>query len=188
MINMQPSSFYDLLPPNLRTPENRALGVALDNQSAKLSDVLRYTLIYAGIANLSESMCDELSRNFIIQGYEQSMDLAVKRDLIQSMIAVGVKLGTTAALDQAVGIIYGGAHTKEWFDYGGEPYHFKVTVDISEYGADRDTYPQIINKVEEYKNVRSVLDDVDYLLTGTGGVYIGANCRQGQIITVWEGD
>ena len=41
-------------------------------------------------------------------------------------------MGTKAALEDAVGIIHGGTTVQENWEYGGQPYFFRVAVDAGQ--------------------------------------------------------
>jgi P2-related tail formation protein len=70
-------------------------------------------------------------------------------------------VGTKGAVETALGAVYPGSHIKEWFEYGGEPYHFKLTVDVTDSGVALAQYQAIIYRLQYYKNMRSHLDGVE---------------------------
>lgn len=61
--------------------------------------------------------------------------LQKKRLLIRSALLNYSRLGTRAALEDAVGIIHGGTTVQENWEYGGLPYHFRVAVDAGQEGS-----------------------------------------------------
>jgi P2-related tail formation protein len=67
----------------------------------------------------------------------------------------------------------------EWFDYGGDPYHFKVEIDVSGMNYTEEQHAAALAGVQYYKNLRSHLDAVWYISTAeesTATVYaIGAS-------------
>lgn len=67
-------------------------------------------------------------------------------------------MGTKYAVITALGNVYGNVGISEWFDYGGNPYFFKVHIDIGVNGFSENTYLDIFRKVQFYKNLRSHCD------------------------------
>jgi P2-related tail formation protein len=59
--------------------------------------------------------------------------------------------------------LYG--EVKEWFEYGGEPHHFKLTISVnrtlqnSNVVLTRELEEKLLELVSEYKNVRSWLEE-----------------------------
>ena len=52
--------------------------------------------------------------------------------LIRSALLNYARLGTKAAVEDAVGIIHGGTTVQESWEYGGQPYYFRVAVDAGQ--------------------------------------------------------
>lgn len=181
MENLAGSRFHDLLPPNLRNPISKALSTALDKQISKLAEHIKYTLIFADTANLSETMCDAVANSFEIEGYTANLDLSVKRKLIQSMFLITSTRGTTRAVNQAISIFYGGAEVVEHY---GTAFHFKVIVDLFDSGVTNEQHREMARRIEFYKNIRSHLDVVDYRISAEGIVHVGMDSKFGAILTI----
>ena len=66
--------------------------------------------------------------------------------------------GTAAAVAELVESVFGNGEVEEWFDYDGEPYHFRIrTANIN---STDEMVQQITALVGTMKNVRSHLDEV----------------------------
>lgn len=50
------------------------------------------------------------------------------------------------------------ASIKEWFAYGGDPFFFRVRLDVSELGLDESGMTSAVRLILDYKNVRSWLE------------------------------
>lgn len=100
-----------------------ALNVELENLSADIEQVLHIPRLN----KLSGTILDLLAWQMHVDFYEPH-ELAddVKRNLIRNSIAWHKILGTPAAL-KAVNLAFNrDVKISEWFEYGGEPYHFKI--------------------------------------------------------------
>ena len=76
------------------------------------------------------------------------------------------KLGTKAAVETAISAVYPNTRVREWWEYGGEPYHFMIMLDATFENVDADKHQRVIDKIDCYKNLRSVLDGVIYYDSG----------------------
>ena len=127
MISLQQVSFSALLPPNLQDVQARALGAAWDKVFRKLVDYAeRVSMTFAFVMELDEEMADHLCLSLDIKGYKADLSLQKKRLLIRSALLNYSRMGTKAALEDAVGIIHGGTTVQENWEYGGQPYFFRV--------------------------------------------------------------
>lgn len=131
--------------------------------------------IYGQIDSLPESLLDILALDFKIEWWDSSAPVEQKRSVFKSLYSVYRRLGTPAAVDMAVGNIYGGATIKEWFEYSGKPYHFRIDVDMG------DSFPNSADEktkafergIRFYKNARSVLDSVSFETKQNAPIYAG---------------
>lgn len=150
---------YSLLPETYQNVYTKCISYAL-NQAIRL--LIKYSnrigVIYA-VEQLPESVLDQLAIEYSIKFYKQDEDLKRKQRLIKNALINYMTAGTEKDLENTIANIYASAQVKEWFDYGGEPYHFKVTatgVNTNNENSVRDFF----DVIEATKNVRSVLDGV----------------------------
>lgn len=84
--------------------------------------------IYPEIDRLDDQLLDILAHDFKVDWWDPDYGVTVKRRMLKSSWRVHKTLGTKAATDRAVAAVYPDSTVLEWFKYGGEPHHFKVTV------------------------------------------------------------
>ena len=85
-------------------------------------------------------------------------------------------------MEKALSAIYANTLVKEWFEYGGNPYHFKILIDVTYQNVDPVKHQIVLDRVKFYKNLRSVLDDVEYYETGATAVQYAATAYTGSTI------
>lgn len=122
-------SVYDTFPPVLRNDINfdstaKAVSVRLD-ENLSLSE---YALVYSRIDSLPEIALDILAYDFNIRWYDYSFSIEEKRSIIKEAYKIFRFIGTRYATETALKSLYPIAKVSEWFEYGGKPYHFKVTI------------------------------------------------------------
>lgn len=155
----------DILPPNILADEKLyAAAEALDLQLKALSNDAWQVLHIPRLDELNHDVLDNLAWQFHVDHYEPStMSLDVKRNLIRQSIAWHKIKGTPASVENFLGAFGINAEVQEWWEYGGEPYFFKLKLsDIAYMGDDGDTFTRLIYAA---KNERSWLDRFIFDLT-----------------------
>ncbi len=70
--------------------------------------------------------------------------------------------GVKGAVEKAASAVYPNTKVQEWFEYGGEPYRFKLGVGLGEFEWDRERHKRLMWGLGYYKNLRSHLEAVEY--------------------------
>ena len=118
--------------------------------------------IYPNLDNASEPLCDILAKDFDVTWYNFDYDLTQKRSIIKSNFNVHRHLGTVGAVNDLVSASFKEGVVKEWFEYGGEPYHFKIILqEGSDFVMTDDAINLFSRLIANVKNVRSRLDDIE---------------------------
>lgn len=185
MISLQQVGFSSLLPPNLQDTQTRALGAAWDKAFRKLVNYAeRVSMTFAFVMELDEEMADHLCLSLDIKGYKADLSLQKKRLLIRSALLNYSRMGTKAALEDAVGIIHGGTTVHENWEYGGQPYFFRVAVDAGQEKVAENPVGRLLDTIMEYKNARSWLQGITVDVIEPGSVYTGALPEMGTMLVI----
>ncbi|WDL77670.1 phage tail protein I [Helicobacter winghamensis] len=115
------------------------------------------------ISNLA-LRCDERLLPILANAYDVSIDHLNKKEaraLISKALLLDRHNGTAYAIKEALKAVFPTAVVKEWFDYGGEPYYFKVKVVSMETSFDEESFKKLERLIQEFKNVRSVLESIE---------------------------
>ena len=185
MISLQQVGFSSLLPPNLQDTQTRALGAAWDKAFRKLVNYAeRVSMTFAFVMELDEEMADHLCLSLDIKGYKADLSLQKKRLLIRSALLNYSRMGTKAALEDAVGIIHGGTTVQENWEYGGQPYFFRVAVDAAQERVTVNPMGRLLDTIMEYKNVRSWLQGITVDVIEPGSIYTGALPEVGTMLVI----
>ena len=148
-----------LLPQFMRDDQNvNAFAYAVQSQIVAVSLSIAHARFYSRIDSLSDALLDELAWQFNITEYRNDYDISIKRELIKGCLELHYKRGTVGAVEKVVENIYGVATLEEWFNYGGEPYHFKVYT--SNPNASDEMIADLERIVKETQNIRSYLEAV----------------------------
>lgn len=186
---------------NHLTVENlmRVLPAALQNDAAMiklgltaaealigLSASADLPVIYARIDMLPEWLLDILAVDFKVDWYIKDADLTSKRALIKDCFYVHKHRGTRAALNRGIYDIRPDSTVEEWYEYGGEPYRFRLTLKGLISATAADSVMQVVRRV---KNARSALDTILFWeQLDAEQIYVGNALRFDGTCTIQAGE
>lgn len=149
--------FRELLPDSLSSdPSVRAAAAALDEVLDATTRAIPGVLLYA---RLPEPVLDLLAWQLHVEGYEAAVDVAAKRQLIAGSLLLHRRRGTPWAVRTALeAALHVPATVQQWFEYGGEPYFFRVRLELGGAELDEAAQRNALQLILDYKNVRSWLD------------------------------
>lgn len=153
-----------------------ALASAVADILSKRPKEIGRIAVYPSIDDLDESLLDILARDFKVDWYDYNYDADIKRALFKSSFAVHRFLGTRGAVTRALTGIYSAASVKEWFEYGGNPYCFKILL----YDQDMPVSipaKEIRKAVEFYKSLRSHLEKITMIIEAAARLKLGFSWR-----------
>lgn len=129
----------------------------------RLAELDRLRII-SNIDNLEEALLAILARDFKVDWYDPDYSLEEKRRTVKSSWRVHKTLGTKAAVETAIRAIYPLTTVEEWFEYGGEPYHFRLDINITNDNIDSEKQRRVLERLNFYKSLRSHNDGVTYFV------------------------
>ena len=161
--SITPENLLRALPEALHNDENMlALATSIAGELSTLSDDTALAAIYVNIDTLPEDVLDTLATDFKVDWWSADYTLDEKRRTLKTSWFVRRRLGTKSAVERALSAIYEDSQVVEWFDYDGEPYHFRLVIPVDEAALDPAKHSTVLTLVEYYKNLRSVLDNIEY--------------------------
>lgn len=156
------ADFIEYLPEALKKdPKMIALAKAAATGLLEASGLINNVLIYSRLDELPEEMVDILAYDLHVDWYDYTYPLEAKRDLVKNSVKVHKKMGTKYAIETALGSLFPESEVEEWFQYGGEPGHFHIVLDVTEQKITAD-YHAIIRAVKLYKRLSAHMDELTY--------------------------
>ena len=174
-----------LLPPPLAGDERFQ---ALGQLAARISDIDLSPLLVYLVDTVNASALPNLAEQLHIlgEGWQFARDDDERRRLLKRAIELHRYKGTRWAIQQVLETLALSGQISEWFEYGGQPYYFKINVDLSTRGIDEATFDALVALITEYKNVRSHLELLTLSLTNVSQVpAIAAATWCGELATVY---
>ncbi|MGK0469189.1 phage tail protein I [Clostridium sp.] len=186
MINLANSKLLDILPPNLRNdPEIIAASKAVDKEFSNVVNSIKNVFTIADIKNASSDIIDHIAVESHADFYDLNLEIEIRRALAEKAIELHMNKGTLGAVEEAAKIVFGRSWVEEWYEYGGNPYMFKMNLEISNRGASPDDLKLLDQLINAYKNKRSWLETINIFLTTNGSVFFGGCMNSGEEITVY---
>lgn len=120
-------------------------------------------LIYL-IDNVEPSALPHLAEQFHIMGFEGwlfGLSDKEKRNLIKNAVKIHKYKGTKFAIVKIFETLNIEGQVSEWFEYNGRPFYFKIKILLKDRAYNAATFENLKKMVEEYKNMRSILEEIN---------------------------
>jgi len=172
MIDLKNFSVNDTVPSSIKSDKNVQSSIkAIDEQLKRICENIYKTLLAPRLDELSEEIIDELAWQYHIDPVYADLSIDKKRELIRSSISSHRIKGTPAAVEKTIATIFKSAKIEEWYEYGGEPYYFKIS-SIIEGIENKEILELLIDAVNATKNTRSWLEKISFLRNANAEVLI----------------
>lgn len=162
MTKIQDASLYEILPFNVKSEniEVQAFSYAIQQAISMLCRFSDRVRVMAVIDDMPESVIDNLAVELNLPCFHVESSLDVKRALVKDAFIWHNTAGTASAIRRYFSTISQNTDIQEWFEYGGEPYHFRITATVPEnQEVTENTFTDIAQQIVKLKNARSILDE-----------------------------
>lgn len=153
----------------------------------RFKDIDIEAVLVSIIDNVPSDALPHLAEQYHITGNEgwlQAMSETEKRNLIKSSIKMHRYKGTKYAIEEVFKTLNIIGNVEEWFNYDGDPYHFKVILQIFNRAINEETETKLRALIDEYKNERSWLEEIQFHLCTDAKMYAYSALVEEQIITI----
>jgi len=165
-----------------------ALGEITARLLARRPEEIDRLRIYPVIDQLPERLLDILAHDFKVDWWDPDYTLWEKRRTLKDSWRVHKMLGTKAAVETAIRAIYPKTEVQEWFEYGGEPYHFRLNIDLTDTFGDETRPWRVLERVNFYKSLRSHNDEIHFTMTAPAfSLHVGGGMGANPVIGIPEG-
>lgn len=165
-------SFMENLPEPLLEDEHlRQLAEVVARCVYKSLQDTEKAAIYNRIDELDEGVLDILADDLKIDWYDYDASIEIKKRIVKDSWYVHKRMGSVAAVERAVSDVWPDSIVEEWFDYGGDPFHFRVVLDA----MDESTPIHIdaaLDKVRLFKPARSAMDSNEPIIKVSCGIVV----------------
>lgn len=151
--------FVRLLPQFMRE-DSAVIGLAagVDSIVPELSASLAALSTWDQIDNMTEAELDALAWELNILWYNTGAGVDVKRELVKNSDKVYKRLGTKWAVENVIHSYFGAGTVEEWWEYGGDPGHFRILSNNPSLSA--ETMTEFVNILNKVKRASAKLDEI----------------------------
>lgn len=172
MIEFEASTILDILPLPLKNKNQvQAISYAVSKGMQRIKENVSMICVYSNLEQLPESILDIMAKEMRTQYYETMLSLKTKQTLLKNTLLWYLKAGTAAAVEELVQTIFGDGMVKEWYEYDGEPYHFKILTNNP--AITNEQFKEFSQLLERVKRKSAVLDEILVTLTGQMNLFLG---------------
>lgn len=167
-------------------PTTKGLCAALTPQLNIVSNEIDSILIYSNIDKLTDEVLDILALQFHMDWYVATANIEIKRRLVKNAFKVHKTKGTPYAVEQVIQDMFGDGYVTEWFEYGGNPFNFKViTTNPSVTAELANQFNMAVNAV---KRRSTVLEQIIISLSAELNIYYAGVVHTGDSLTIRQVD
>ena len=161
MIELKGSRFTQILPYNLAgQTRTQALAYAVGRQVDKLLAMADRMVIWAGLDRVPEPLLDCLAVELRTPAYSADYPVETKRTLVRESLLFYARMGTPAAVDRLIQAIFGSGQIQEWYQYGGEPHHFRAAIGAEGVTITPEALEELRRVLASVKRLSSWLDSI----------------------------
>lgn len=184
MIKLSESKITDILPSAVAEAKQiKALAYAVTQQIQAICVYADGASTYATVASVPEKVLDYLAIELRTPTYDETYSVKIKRELVQETLIFYTKMGTPSAVNQIIESVFGSGYITEWWEYDGDPYHFKATT--TNPSITGDDVASFRAALESVKRLSAWLDEVVLeLSTEATMMYVGTWLHTGDFITI----
>lgn len=162
-----------LLPDSISEDKKaKAIAEAVTNQLLEINRNINQILIWDDISKHDDNTLLNLAWQMHTDIYDTSFGKQTRVNLINDSVNWHKVRGTPYAVRRALYNVYSSGYVEEWYEYGGEPYHFRVA-GISDALNNDDDLKKLEMLIASSKNCRSWIDGIDFTRTISSTVYVG---------------
>ncbi|QPA33372.1 phage tail protein I [Thermaerobacillus caldiproteolyticus] len=168
-----------LLPASLHNDEDtKAIMQAVSEEMQRLFQKCEEILSQ----DIPEFLLDLIAFERHVDFYSNDLPVEQKRKLINRSTFFHRQKGTPAAVEELITTVFGEGKVVEWFEYGGQPYHFKVVT--SNRSVTQEKAEQFLQALNSVKNVRSVLEKIEITQSEDMNLYFAGVVHIGEKMTI----
>lgn len=161
MNNLLNSDYQKFFPENLKKYKNlKTLAIEFENvfKNNVIKNIEKLA-VYKNLEIQSNEVLSELAWQYQVENYSELLNKEQKIALIKGSIFQWRTQGTKEAVANGLSKIGYPVKIKEWFEYDGKPFTFKIEANF--FIPNEELINQIKEIVYKYKNSRSILENIE---------------------------
>ena len=159
VIKLKDALLSDIAPHSLLgTDDMEAYSLTLRDAVRLVLDMSEKTMVYYNFDSLSEKITDLMASEWRTQFYDGTLELAKKKELVKNTLQWYLSAGTDKAVNSLLETLFGNGKIISWYEYGGQPYHAKISANIEYSEGIMEKFDTLLRKV---KKTSTILDEIE---------------------------
>ncbi len=171
-MNQTDYNIADRLPESLNRENLRQVAQVIDEKMHELDMMSEFVSIYPRIDELSSNLIDALAIQMHVDFYDTTLPLEKRRALVKNSVRWHMRKGTKGVVQELVQTVFDSGVVYEWFEYGGEPYYFKVEL-LTAPQMTIENINLLAKVINTVKNVRSWLESLGFKRQTVTSIFYG---------------
>ena len=164
-MNINNMDFIQLMPAFMKEDEAvQGLSEGVNRVTETLAAKIKLFSTWNQIDNMTGAELDMLAEELHISWYDKTAAMDVKRELIKNSDLVHAKMGTNWAVQNVIETYFGSGEIEDWYDYEGEPHHFKVIT--SNQSVTDEAAAKFLSVLDKVKRKSAFLDGIEVVADG----------------------
>lgn len=163
-------------------PDTLALIDTIDSGLGPIREILGAINYMRSPGAWDNALTDELAWQNHVDFYNAALPVEQKRALVRGAYSFHRKKGTNAAVEDLIKILFGDGRVEDWYEYGGQPGHFRVLTSNESVTTGRAL--EFIRALNSVKRLSAHLDVVIIETSEEMQVIYGLGLQMGDVITI----
>ena len=160
------------MPPNFQTDEVEAFCYAIDRQFKRVVAIARKLNVWSDLDHADPKHYDIMAKTLDAPFYRSELTDDQKLALIKGAMELKKYAGTVKGVEALLHSMFDEADFIPWYNYGGDPYHFKVQANDPRTPEAERMFVEILEKT---KAVRSIFDTIETIRNTEQELHIGGH-------------
>lgn len=170
-MNINDMDFIQLIPAFMKEDEAvQGLSEGVNRVTEELAAKIKLFTTWNQIDNMTGAELDMLAEELHISWYDKTASMDVKRELIKNSDLIHAKMGTNWAVQNVIETYFGSGEIQDWYEYGGEPHHFKVST--SNQSVTSEAAEKFLNVLNKVKRKSAFLDGIELVTDGQSNINV----------------
>lgn len=140
--------FIKILPQFMQQdPAVQGLAAGVDAIIHEAAPIIENITTWSRVDHLPDADLDALAAEMNLLWYDYNAPIEVKRQIVKDGYATWQKLGSKWAVENFAKTCLGECHVEEWFEYDGEPGHFRIITAAEIASAQQSTFNSLMRYV-----------------------------------------
>ncbi|MCI8887926.1 MAG: phage tail protein I [Hungatella sp.] len=184
MIKMQDAELVSVLPPYIKNDTDvQAISYAYKMAMQRLLHYARISRLYVGIEDMPSEIVNLLALESRAMYYDETLDLATRRNIVKNALFWRMKQGTVAAVKSLLETAFRSGELTEWYQTGSAPGTFNIETGEE---LNQESVHQFSKIIEEIKPLRAHLIQVNVSRNLEQPFKMAAHFRSVPKIRIWD--